>query len=33
MTTVTVYDAYGHLIDDEAPLKENQRITFKEPKI
>ncbi|MBR7018253.1 MAG: hypothetical protein IKH99_05325 [Prevotella sp.] len=33
MNTVMVRDAYGHLIDQDAPLKENQKIIFKVPKI
>ena len=31
--TVEVFDAWGHLIDHDAPLKENQKIKFKEKKI
>ncbi|MBR3302891.1 MAG: hypothetical protein IKI67_01730 [Bacteroidales bacterium] len=26
---ITIYDKYGHKIDQDAPLKENSSITFK----
>lgn len=31
--TLEVRDAWGHLLDHDAPLKENQKIKFKEQKI
>lgn len=31
--TVEVFDAWGHLIDHDAPLKENQKIKLKEKRI
>lgn len=33
IASVEVFDAWGHLIDHDAPLTENQKIKFKEKRI